>query len=184
MSEYVHNLKTILSADELKTLLSCSYNNIGSKDNPKYILKIEKNEKSVIFLKHEKINKEDSKNILKKIEIFLCRYILHKEFTFFQLNQPIDYNNNLSLYYNYFIYYLYDTVIQVKKTQKIILKKSKLNLYYYLKKYHDIFFDNFFDKNEKFNKAMELLMKYFLLLLSSEKSKDYRFLAVIFIWRK
>ena len=56
MSEYVHNLKTILSADELKTLLSCSYNNIGSKDNPKYILKIEKNEKSVIFLKHEKIN--------------------------------------------------------------------------------------------------------------------------------
>ena len=41
--DYVHNLKKILSADELKTLLSCSYNNIGSKENPKYILNIEIN---------------------------------------------------------------------------------------------------------------------------------------------
>lgn len=105
--------------------MSCSYNNIGSKDNPKYILNIEINKKSEIFLKNEKINKEDSKNILEKIEIFLCRYVLYQEFSFFQLNQPIDYNNNLSLYYNYFIYYLYDTVIEVEeKTQKIILKNQ------------------------------------------------------------
>ena len=70
MSEYVHNLKIILSADELKTLLSCSYNNIGSKDNPKYIFNIEINKKSEIFLKNEKINKEDSKNILEKLKFF------------------------------------------------------------------------------------------------------------------
>ena len=177
ISEYVYNLKKILSKDELRTILSCSYNNIGSKDNPKYILNIEKNKKSEIFLKNEKINK-DSKNILEKIEIFLCRYVLYKEFTFFQINQPIEYNNNLSLYYNYFIYYLYDTVIQVEeKSQTIILKKSKLNLYYYLKNYHDLLFDKFFDENEKFNRTMDLLMKYFLLLLSSKSSNDYRFLT-------
>ena len=49
-----------------------------------------------------------------------------KNFTFFQLNQPIDYNNNLNLYYNYFIYYLYDTVIQVKKNPKNNIKKIKI----------------------------------------------------------
>ena len=115
-------------------------------------MNLEKNKKSELLLKNEKINKEDLKNILEKIEIFLSRYILYKEFNFFQLNQPIDYNNNLSLYYNYFIFYLYDAVIQVEKTtQKIILKKSKLDLYYYLKKYHDIIFHNFFNKKEKFN---------------------------------
>ena len=51
-----------------------------------------------------------------------------------------------------------------------------MNLYYYLKNYHDLLFDKFFDENEKFNRTMDLLMKYFLLLLSSESSKDYQFL--------
>lgn len=177
ISDYVYNLKELLSSDELKALLSCTYKNVGSQENPKYILNFEKNKKLEILSKYEQINKEYSKNILEKIDIFLCKYILYKEFSFFQLNQPIDYNNNLSLYYNYFIFYLYDTVVQVEqKNQKIILKESKLLLYYYLKKYHDLFFDNFFDKKIKFNKTMDHLIKYLLLLLSSERSNDYRFL--------
>ena len=81
--------------------------------------------------KYEKINKEDSRKILENIENFLSRYNLYKEFIFFQPKQPIDYNHNLSLCYNYLIFYLYDIAIQVEEsTKKIIFKKSKLFLYY------------------------------------------------------
>ena len=175
-AKYIYEFQDILSKKDLEDILTCKYTTC-SEDNSKFILNYERDKKLEILSKYDTIKIETSKELLDKIECFLCRYILYKEFTFFDINQPIDFKHNLSLYYNYVIFYLYDTVVQVEQlSKKIILKKSKLNIYHYLMIFHDILFDNYFDKKEEFNITMDHLMKYFLLILSSETAKDYRFL--------
>lgn len=166
----------ILSEDDIKNILSVKYTN-SSNNSSMYILLYEKEEKQKIFLKYKGINIQNAQIILTKIENFLCKYLLNFEFLFLKLNQPVNYHHNLTLYYNYIIFALYDLVIQVDDSEKkIFLKKNKLFVYSRLKAFHNILFDDYFNKKEPFNKTMEQLLKYLLLLLSIEGKKDLSFL--------
>ena len=46
--------------------------------------------------------------LINNMEGFLFKYVYIKEFEFFQMNQPVSYKNNLTLYFNYILYLLYD----------------------------------------------------------------------------
>ena len=169
ISKGINDIKGILSYEELNEILSVKYA-ISSSNNTEYALFYEKEKKLQIFKNHKEINEETANNILTKIEKFLCRYLFNFDFMFFQHNQPIDYNNNLSLFYNFIIYSIYELALEIdEKGKKIILKSSKLKKYKNQEKLHELLFDDFFDKEKPLNETMNLLLQFLLLIISSEK---------------
>ena len=152
---------------DLTEILSVKYTN---SSNNKSINEIyyKKEQKKKIFKEYKDINIKEANEFLQKIELFLCRYFLNFEFIFFQLNQPIDYNHNLTLYYNYIIFSIYDLSLKVDELHnKIIFKKSKLLKYSSLEDFHYLIFDHYFDQELPFTNIMDELLQYLLLLLSS-----------------
>ena len=116
-------------------------------------------------------NKFDEKLLLDSIENFLCKYIFYQSFILFQMNQPINYAHNLTLYYNYIIWSLYDITIGVDElNNKIFFREKKLYSYNKLNEFHDLLFDNFFDKAISFNETMNQLLQFLLLSLSVNRS--------------
>ena len=105
-----------------------------------------------------------------------CMHVLifNQEFEYFRHNQPISYDSNLTLYYNYIMYSLYEISVQPDNSGKIIfLKESKLKIYSTLSSFHSLLFDNFFDSNKQFNKTMDQLLQYLLFLLSSGDNRYF-----------
>ena len=116
-------------------------------------------------------NKFDEKLLLDSIENFLCKYIFYQSFILFQMNQPINYAHNLTLYYNYIIWSLYNITIGIDElNNKIFFREKKLISYNKLNKFHDLLFDNFFDKDISFNETMNQLLQFLLLSLSVNRS--------------
>ena len=116
-------------------------------------------------------NKFDEKLLLDSIENFLCKYLFYQSFILFQMNQPINYAHNLTLYYNYIIWSLYNITIGIDElNNKIFFREKKLISYNKLNKFHDLLFDNFFDKAVPFNETMNQLLQFLLLSLSVNRS--------------
>jgi hypothetical protein len=77
----------------------------------------------------------------------LANYLFIKEFDLITINQPINFETNLALFYNYIKYSLYYHAIGIDEVNNyIFFKKEKLLIYYILSKYHDLIFDNYFDE--------------------------------------
>ena len=184
IAEYITILEYKLPKNDIKNLLSIKYTN-SINNNSTYTLVYEKGEKQKIFSKYKDIKNEIKQKLLTKIEYFLCKYLLNFEFIFFKLNQPVNYQQNLTLYYNYIIFSLYDLAIEVNEHEKkIIFNKSKLFIYSRLNRFHNILFEDYFDQKEPFNKTMDQLLKYLLLLLSIEGKKDFGFLIELIHLKK
>ena len=131
----------------------------------------EEDERNEQKTKDEEVEEEVSEELLlKSIENFLSKYIFYQEFKSFQMNQPVNYRNNLSLYYNYIIWSLYEITIEVKeKEQKIIFVEQKIFHYRKLKHIHNLLFDKYFDKEEPFQEIMDQLLQYLMISLSKER---------------
>ena len=134
----------------------------------------ENEEKTKILKKYNEISEKEGKELLVLIENFLWRYLYNREFKDFQINQPISYKNNLTLYYNYVIYFFYDTVIKVDEIEKkIIFKMTKFIIYTDLIDLHNIIFDSYIDKKVPFNEIINQLIQFMLLILSSERENKF-----------
>ena len=133
-----------------------------------------KPKKVEILKKLTKVKDETKKNLIPLMENFLCRYLHSKEFEDFQNNQPVSYKYNLTLFYNYIIYYFYDLVIAVNESEKkLIFKKTKLLTYITLINFHMLIFDNILDKEVPFNENINQLLQFLILMESTESMKQY-----------
>ena len=112
------------------------------------------------------------------IQNFLAKYLFIKEFALITINQPISFETNLTLFYNYIIYSLYYYTIEIDKVNNyIFFKKEKLLIYYTLSKYHNLIFDNCFDENLSIDKTIVLLLKLLILSLSYNKvTKSFEYI--------
>ena len=177
ISQIISKYESVLKEEELNFILSIRY--IKSSNNSSFLLNFEKDNKKNLLLNGNKAkvidkdrgNKENQNNVdtlLISIENFLSKYI-------FINNQPVDYTSNLTLYYNYIIWSLYEITIDVnEEEQKIIFKKEKLNIYKKMEKIHNYLFDSYFDKNCRYNKVMNYLIQNILLLLSTDNPKSLK----------
>jgi hypothetical protein len=127
-----------------------------------------------IEILNRKIEKVDMNTLLNNMEGFLFKYVYIKEFKFFQMNQPVSYKNNLSLYLNYIIYLLYETTIQVNETENTItFIKKKLSTYISLLDFHDLLFNDLIDKKMPINDTINKLLQFLLFSLSSNNTYLY-----------
>ena len=173
ISEDVNNLNNKnIKDNDLKEILIVEYTN----NNDLCELSFKNEEKLKILEKYRNKDNKDKKElenlnqILTNIQNFLHKYLFLKPFESFQKNQPVSYKYNLTLYFNYIIFSLYEITICVDESNKrIIFKKEKLKRYFSLRKFHDLIFDELFDENEPINEIINQLLQFLLLLLSSEK---------------
>ena len=178
IAESMVEIIKLLSKQQLKEVITFKY-----KSNPKNkLIKIFNFEEGRdikisllknIFPKNEKLKKNSPGDLIQIMENFLCRYLYNKELEFFQINQPISYENNLTLYYNYIIYLFYEIVIEVDEMQnQIYYKTSKFLKYFNLRQFHDILFDKFLDEKLQFNEIFNQLLQFLLFALSSKSNKN------------
>ena len=151
-------------------------NNIMNKEDKKE-KDFKNQEENDEDLSNEENEKDYRDKLLESIENYLSKYIYYQDFDLFQMNQPIDYRHNLTLFYNYIIWSLYQITIGVDDTKSLIyFKHSKLITYSEFDSFHDLLFDEYFDKNVPFNETMNKLLQYLLMILSTEKLGDFSFL--------
>ena len=180
ISKYIRQIKNVIKKEEdIKEIITIKYK---SSVKGIYSLDYERSKKEEIISKYnEKTNnkseedkeedKFDEKLLLDSIENFLCKYIFYQSFILFQMNQPINYAHNLTLYYNYIIWSLYNITIGIDElNNKIFFREKKLYSYNKLNEFHDLLFDNFFDKAVSFNETMNQLLQFLLLSLSVNRS--------------
>ena len=114
-----------------------------------------------------------AEELLESIKNFLGEYLYFEDFNQFQFNQPIDYKNNLTFYYNYIIWSLFVITVDVNESKQIIcLKKEKISSYRKLFDLHNLLFDLYFDKEKPFNDIMNYLLQFLLFALSSGRDID------------
>ena len=173
ISIIIGELRPIIEKNDLQDLLTIKYT-VSDKDNNICHLSFEKERKEKIIEKYKNIKKNKEKGeLLIFIENFLFKYLYYKEFMYFQNNQPISFKTNLTLFFNYIIYSLYELVIQVdEEKNQIFFKREKLYIYYGLRNFHDIIFDTYFDKKEPINEIVNYLLQFFLLSLSTSGKKS------------
>ena len=161
------NLEKLLSEKEFKDILTYKYR----KDNKNNSVLIDFDIDKKIEILNKKIKKEDMDTLINNMKGFLFKYIYIKEFEFFQMNQPVSYKNNLTLYFNYILYLLYETAIQVNETENTItFIKKKLSTYFSLLDFHDLLFDDLIDKGTPINGTIDKLLQFLLFSLSSNNT--------------
>lgn len=111
----------------------------------------------------------------------MSQYLFLKDLEYFNNNnQNISYENNITLYYNYLAYSLYEKVIEVnEKNEYISFKKEKFIIYYSLSSFHDYIFDECLDKKMTIDKEIDKLLRLLLLALSSNGYKTFTFTSLI-----
>ena len=180
ISKCMSQIKNVIKKEEdIKEIITIKYK---SSVEGIYLLDYERSKKEEIISKYnektnnkneedKEKNKFDEKLLLDSIENFLCKYLFYQSFILFQMNQPINYAHNLTLYYNYIIWSLYNITIGIDElNNKIFFREKKLISYNKLNKFHDLLFDNFFDKDISFNETMNQLLQFLLLSLSVNRS--------------
>ena len=177
ISSYMAKYERILKENDLNEIISIKYET-EPNNNFSCVLLFEEDKKRKILSHYEtiykSITKDDIDLLLLKINNFFYRYLFMKDFTYFQLNQPISFEHNLTLYYNYIIYSIYEITLYVEESQnKIIFKLPQLNIYNSLKNYHDLLFDKFFDEAVPINKTIDFLLQFLLLLLSAQEEHNW-----------
>ena len=161
------NLEKLLSKKEFKDILTYRYR----KDNKNNSVLIDFDRDKKIEILNKKIKKEDMDTLINNMEGFLFKYVYIKEFEFFQMNQPVSYKNNLTLYFNYILYLLYETAIQVNETENTItFRKKKLLTYSSLLDFHDLLFDDLIDKGIPIDDTIDKLLQFLLFSLSSNNT--------------
>ena len=161
------NLEKIISEKEFRDILTYKYR----KDNKNNSVLIDFDIDKKIEILNKKIKKEDMDTLINNMKGFLFKYIYIKEFEFFQMNQPVSYKNNLTLYFNYIIYLLYETAIQVNETENTItFRKIKLSTYFSLLDFHDLLFDDLIDKGIPIDDTIDKLLQFLLFSLSSNNT--------------
>ena len=175
LSDHIENLMPIIDEEDLLIILTVKI----TSNKSVFYLDYENDSKMEILNKyindknHMKFNEIKSK-LLKTIEDFLFKYLYIKDFEYFKKNQPVSYKNNLTLYYNYIMYSLYELTVEPDIFgKKIIIKKLRLLKYNSLKAFHNIIFDTFFDNKIPFNETMNQLLQYLLFLLSTDGFKRF-----------
>ena len=160
------NLEKLLSEKEFKDILTYKYR----KDNKNNSVLIDFDIDKKIEILNKKIE-VDMDTLINNMKGFLFKYIYIKEFEFFQMNQPVSYKNNLTLYFNYIIYLLYETAIQVNETENTItFRKKKLLTYSSLLDFHDLLFDDLIDKGIPIDDTIDKLLQFLLFSLSSNNT--------------
>ena len=130
-------------------------------------------EEKLKLLGIKKKKNNNGKMLLESIENYLGKYLYYQDFNGFQVNQPIDFSLNLTLYYNYIIWSLYEITIELDTSeQKICFKEDKLYAYEKLKHFHDLIFDKYFDQNETFDNTMNKMLQFFINVLSCPRAED------------
>ena len=180
ISKCMSQIENVIEKEEdIKEIITIKYK---SSVKGIYLLDYERSKKEEIISKYnektnnkneedKEKNKFDEKLLLDSIENFLCKYLFYQSFILFQMNQPINYAHNLTLYYNYIIWSLYDITIGIDElNNKIFFREKKLYSYNKLNEFHDLLFDNFFDKDISFNETMNQLLQFLLLSLSVNRS--------------
>ena len=180
ISKCMSQIENVIKKEEdIKEIITIKYK---SSVKGIYSLDYERSKKEEIISKYnektnnkneedKEKNKFDEKLLLDSIENFLCKYIFYQSFILFQMNQPINYAHNLTLYYNYIIWSLYNITIGIDElNNKIFFREKKLISYNKLNEFHDLLFDNFFDKAVPFNETMNQLLQFLLLSLSVNRS--------------
>ena len=160
------NLEKLLSEKEFKDILTYKYR----KDNKNNSVLIDFDIDKKIEILNKKIE-VDMDTLINNMKGFLFKYIYIKEFEFFQMNQPVSYKNNLTLYFNYILYLLYETAIQVNETENTItFRKIKLSTYFSLLDFHDLLFDDLIDKGIPIDDTIDKLLQFLLFSLSSNNT--------------
>ena len=160
------NLEKLLSKKEFKDVLTYRYR----KDNKNNSVLIDFDIDKKIEILNKKIE-VDMDTLINNMESFLFKYVYIKEFEFFQMNQPVSYKNNLTLYFNYILYLLYETAIQVNETENTItFIKKKLSTYISLLDFHDLLFDDLIDKGIPIDDTIDKLLQFLLFSLSSNNT--------------
>ena len=180
ISKCMSQIENVIKKEEdIKEIITIKYK---SSVKGIYSLDYERSKKEEIISKYnektnnkneedKEKNKFDEKLLLDSIENFLCKYLFYQSFILFQMNQPINYAHNLTLYYNYIIWSLYNITIGIDElNNKIFFREKKLISYNKLNEFHDLLFDNFFDKAVPFNETMNQLLQFLLLSLSVNRS--------------
>ena len=179
IAENISRKIRILSEKDLRTILTVKYKKSEEKGEiEEFIFGKEKKEKIFEKYKDEEITVDDTNELLTFIENFLNKYIALKDLAKFENNQPISHKNNLTLYYNYIMFSLYNLAIQVmEKKEQIIIRKDKLLTYISLRDFHDIVFDKFFDGKDQIGETINHLLQFLLFSLSAKRDKFLYFLA-------
>ena len=143
------------------------------------VLNFENEKKKITLNKYKGIIEIDKNtDILNLIENFMSQYLFIKDLEYFNNNQDISYENNLTLYYNYLSFSLYEKVIEVNETNEFIsLKKEKLFIYNSLSSFHNYIFDECLDKKMPIDKEIDKLIRLLLLALSSNGFKTFNYLV-------
>ena len=194
ISEFYKEVYIHIEKNDLKEIFKIKYE--SDSTDSQYKLRFENDSKKKILIKYKnKCNKAKLDEILIFIENFLSKYLFIKELDHFNNNQPINFQKNLILYYNYIMYSLYYLVIGINETKKFIFfKEEKLLIYRTLSKFHDLIFDDCFDKELPIDIIITQFLNLLLLTLSyngmdktfesiidlihSEKIKGEKFLDV------
>jgi hypothetical protein len=179
IAENISRKIRILSEKDLKSLLTIKFKPSEDNDEIEEILyNNEKKQKIFDKYKDEEITADDTNELLTFIENFLSKYLPLQNLSKFENNQPISYKNNLTLYFNYIMYLLFDaTIIVDEKEEQIYIKKDKLLTYVSLKDVHDIVFDKFFDSKDPIGETINHLLQYLLISLNPKGGKFLYFIA-------
>ena len=155
-------LYDIMDENDINYIFKIKYE---SYDNNTYYFNYE-NEKKQKILEKYKIDIRKP-NVLDYIQNFFCYYLFIKQFDYFEHNQPITYNRNLTLYYNYIIYSLYENVTEVNEKESLVkFIDKKIWFYISLQQLHNLIFDNIIDKQYPIDSIIDQLIRLLLLALS------------------
>ena len=173
LADYLAQCK--LNKDDLSQLLEIKIiKNISQNSEPIFYLDYEIDKKRIILNKYGARKKDLKEKTLKTIKNFLFKYIYMKEFENFRKNQAVSFNNNLTLYYNYFMYSLYEMAIEPDELEeKIKIKSATLKKYNSLKELHNIIFDDYFDQEIEFNETINQLLQYLFFLLGTDDNRKF-----------
>lgn len=175
-------ISKIMKKNDLNEIFKIKYEPLSNTNLCQ--LNFENEKKNIILNKYkgideidEIVGKDKDAHILVLIENFMSQYLFIKDLEFFNNNQDISYENNLTLYYNYLVYSLYVQVIEVNEKEAFIsFKKDKLFIYSSLSSFHDYIFDECLDNNMPIDKEIDKLLRLLLLALSSNGLKAFHFL--------
>ena len=152
---------------------------IDKKLTVKQILRtklIKNGENGDIFVIEEKNSSDDKlQNIYNNIYNFLFYYLYINEFQYFENNQPLDYENNSTVYLINVFYRIYYNTINIShygKSKFVRIDENVMKKIYSMRKYKNYIFELIKNNNNQINKVIDDAFETYFYYLESNHYPD------------
>ena len=149
---------------------------IDKKLTVKQILRSKLIKKGDIFIIEEKNTTDDNlQNIYNNIYNFLFYYLYINEFQYFENNQPLDYENNSTVYLINVFYRIYYNTINIShygKSKFVRIDENVMKKIYSMRKYKNYIFELIKNNNNQINKVIDDAFETYFYYLESNHYQD------------